>query len=106
MPRKRPPAQTARVKEPVEATAAAASERPLPIGQLAAFGVLVIVWLALYFTTLGKTPDLHLRQRVASLNFLAAPDELFVMWCGGKLAFFSLLDRWPIVLLTAAIVGG
>jgi hypothetical protein len=35
--------------------------------------------------------------RRKALDFVAAPDQLFVLWCGGEKGQFSLLDRWPLV---------
>jgi hypothetical protein len=78
-------------------------DRALPIVQLGSLAGLILLELLLYY---GEAPELHLKQRISSLVFLTAPDELFGMWCGGKVANFSLLDRWPIVLLTSIVLLG
>lgn len=101
MPRKSPAALSARDKPADKKAPPAALEQPLPVVQLAVFAFAALVGLVLYF---GDAPDLHLEQRRKSLVFLAAPDELFLMSCGGKLANFSFLDRSPIVLLTITIL--
>jgi hypothetical protein len=96
MPRKRLPASALEGPEP------APRDRPLdPTLPLVVLSIAVIVELLLYY---GDAPTIHLRQRIECLNFLAAPDQLFVLWCGEKLAYFSLFDRWPLVLLTATIL--
>jgi hypothetical protein len=100
MPRKRPPAAAS-------AAVRAVAPRPKqpssswPLLPLAVFALSVLIMLALYY---GDVPEQHIQQRTAALNFLVAPDELFYMWCGGRVANFSLLDRWPIVLLTALVL--
>lgn len=73
----------------------------LPVIPLACLAVALLIELLLYY---GDAPELHLRQRIETLNFLVAPDQLFLLWCGEKLANFSLFDRWPIALLTAVIL--
>ncbi len=75
--------------------------RQVPALPLAVLAVAIAVELLLYFF---DAPPENLAQRQASLVFLLAPDHLFELWCGGKLAYFSLFDRWPIILLTAAIL--
>lgn len=98
MPKKRPNSTKSEPQSPVSAYYG-----PLPAVPLAVLACLILLELYLYYC---DAPELHVKQRIASLNFLSAPDELFVMWCGGKVANFSLLDRWPIVLLTALILLG
>lgn len=75
----------------------------LPVVPLAVLAALVLVEVGLYF---GDAPAMHLGQRRTAVTFLSSPDLLFTMWCGGKLANFSLFDRWPIVLLTMIVMGG
>ena len=99
MPKKRPNS----TKSEPHVLASSAHNDPLPIAPLVVLAGLILLELFLYFC---DAPDLHLKQRWSSLNFLSAPDELFVMWCGGKIANFSLLDRWPIFLLTGLILLG
>jgi hypothetical protein len=99
MPKKRPNL----TKSGPPLLASSAHNDSLPIAPLVVLAGLILLELFLYYC---DAPDLHLKQRWSSLNFLSAPDELFVMWCGGKIANFSLLDRWPIVLLTGLILLG
>ena len=42
--------------------------------------------------------------RRKALDFVAAPDQLFVLWCGGEKGRFSLLDRWPLAILSAIVL--
>src|SRR5262245_47394473 len=99
MPRKRPNS----AKSPPQSPTLAAHNEPLPVLPLVVLAGLIILQLLLYY---GDAPELHVKQRISSLVFLTAPDELFSMWCGGKIAYFSLLDRWPIVLLAAVVLLG
>ncbi len=99
MPKKRPNFKENTFSQPAPAPAVA----PPPLQPLAIFALLALVQLYLYFF---NAPDMHLSQRWAALAFLSSPDMLFTMWCGGKVANFSLLDRWPIVLLTLTVLGG
>jgi hypothetical protein len=101
MPRNRPPARSNQGKPATEPPAA--SGQPVPLLALLLFGAAALIELLLYFR---NGPDQHLEQRLKSLLFLTAPDQLFVMWCGGKLAYFSLLDRWPIALLAITTLAG
>src|SRR5262245_29358207 len=77
-----------------------ASQRP-PVIPLLCLAMALAIELLLYY---GDAPEMHLRQRIECLNFLAAPDQLFLLWCGEKLAYFSLFDRWPLVVLTITIL--
>jgi hypothetical protein len=72
-----------------------------PLALLVCFLPLAIGFAVLYFV---DAPLENLAQRRASLVFLLAPDHLLELWCGGKLGFFSVFDRWPIVLLAATIL--
>jgi hypothetical protein len=102
MPRKRP-------KEPVSRGKPLAEKPPekrlaaVPVVPLLLLAVAVLATIGLYY---GDAPLEHVLRRRAALQFLAAPDELFRMWCGGKLANFSLFDRWPIVLLAGITLVG
>lgn len=99
MPKKRSNSKEILVDRPV----GGAGFAPVPLVPLAIFGALILVELWLYF---GDAPAMHLEQRKTAVTFLSSPDLLFTMWCGGKLAYFSVLDRWPIVLLTGIVLGG
>lgn len=99
MPKKRPKIEENAIDKAESAPAAAL----VPVVPLVVFAFLVFEELRFYY---GDAPELHLNQRWTSLAFLSSPDMLFTMWCGGKLSYFSLLDRWPIVLLTVIVVGG
>jgi hypothetical protein len=101
MPRKRSPAAVPAARPPGP-TAVQSSPPELPRVALGVFGVLVVVYLLLFY---GNVPEQHFQQRTASLNFLVAPDELFSMWCGGNVANFALLDRWPIMSLTTFVLA-
>src|SRR5438874_3988993 len=103
MPRKRPPAAPSRAKLPAETGAADREKAPLPALPLLLFAVIALTFVLLYFS---NAPEQFLKQRWQTLAFLLAPDELFLIWCGGKLAYFSLFDRWPIVLPAAMTLGG
>jgi hypothetical protein len=103
MPRKRPPARPQPSNQPGEAKPAPGGGPPIPVMPLLFFAAAALVELLLYY---GNAPQQHLAQRQQSLVFLLAPDELFVMWCGGKLDHFSLFDRWPIVLLSGVVLCG
>jgi hypothetical protein len=96
MPRPRPTLEPPRKAEPKE------PQRPFPTGPLLALAILVVFVLGLYYS---DAPPRVLQTRQAALAFLAAPDELLRMWCGGRIADFSLLDRWPIVVLAAVILA-
>lgn len=87
----------------VEKAVSAPADDVIPLVPLVVLVGLVLVELWLYFF---DAPAMHNEQRWASLNFLSSPDYLVTMWCGGKLANFSLFDRWPIVLLTFVTLGG
>src|SRR5438552_4191165 len=100
MPRKKPPIQPVRVQRAGQADSGEPSQWLL--APFACLGLAILLELVLYY---GDAPLLHLQQRRESLNFLAAPDQLFLLWCGEKLAYFSLADRWPIVAWTAAILA-
>src|SRR5262245_6866924 len=101
MPRKQPrrvgPATEGRAGPPPEPT------EPLPTIPLLVFALLALVCTALYFF---DAPAQHVQQRQQSLLFLVAPDQLFTIWCGGKLSYFSILDRWPIALLATIVFTG
>src|SRR4029077_7384491 len=99
MPRKR--ANSTKSAPPTPALTGGA--KPLPALPLAVLAGLILLELWLYYS---DAPELHIKQRISSLVFLTAPDELFSMWCGGKIANFSLFDRWPIVLLTVVVLFG
>jgi len=73
----------------------------LPVLPLLGLTLAIIAALVLYF---GDAPQPSRAQRLSVLVFLLAPDHLFELWCGGKVASFSLLDRWPIALLTPTIL--
>ena len=107
MPRKRPPAPPERAPQPGDNRPELALPFPLIVLLLTAsltwFAILVIVGVGLFYF---DAPQMHLDQRRLSLNFLAAPDNLFIAWCGGAIANFSILDRWPIVLLAATVLLG
>src|SRR5439155_3093752 len=75
-----------------------------PLVALSVFGLLAVVNFALFYGS-GSVAGQSSELRRTALLFAAAPDELLAMWCGGKLEYFSLLDRWPIAALTAVIFG-
>lgn len=102
MPRKRPPAKPNDQRIAPTNSGPTPSDLPIPAVPLLVFGLLAIVTLSLYY---GNAPEMHIQQRLAALQFLAAPDELFYMWCGGRVANFSILDRWPIVMLAVIVLG-
>jgi hypothetical protein len=102
MPRKRPPAPPKRAPQPGDIPPEQGNES-LPAVPLACFAVLAMLGIGLFYF---DAPGMHLDQRRLSLNFLAAPDNLFIAWCGGAVANFSILDRWPIVLLAATVLLG
>ncbi len=87
--------------EPPRKADPAQRQRPFPTAPLIALVVLVAWFLRLYY---ADAPPRVRDTRLAALAFVAAPDELLRMWCGGSLADFSLLDRWPIVLLASVIL--
>lgn len=101
MPRKRPPAAAIPAQPPPQSGEARREAQDWPVLPLATFGLLAVGSVWLYFS---DVPAEQFQQRTAALNFLVAPDELFLMWCGGRLANFSLLDRWPIALLTGVVI--
>src|ERR1044072_3383881 len=74
-----------------------------PVVPLAVLAIVIVGFLLLYYTDAPLESKL---QRQVALAFLPSPDHLFLMWCGGKLTNFSLLDRWPIALLAAITLGG
>src|SRR4051812_22262331 len=102
MPRKRPPAAISRAKPAADAGAAGRETASLPTLPLLVFPLVALVFIVLYFS---NAPEQFLAQRQQTLAFLLAPDELFLIWCGGKLSYFSLFDRWPIALLAAIILA-
>lgn len=71
---------------------------PLPVVPLVVFVTLAIVYAGILYGT-----D---QFRTTALLFLVSPDQLLILWCGGKLADFSLLDRAPIFLSSAVILIG
>jgi len=75
----------------------------LPALPLIAFGAIALGFLWLYYF---RAPVEVKQVRWSTLAFIVAPDHLLGVWCGGKLANFSLLDRWPIALLAAVILSG
>jgi len=83
MPRKPPPPST-------------------PVVPLAVLALAIGGFVLLYY---ADAPLESRWQRQAALTFLPAPDHLFLMWCGGKLANLSLLDRWPIFLLASIVLA-
>ena len=101
MPRKRPIS----TKSQPETLAADRPSSPPPLLPLLTLAGLIVLELGLFYAD-PQTPPAHRQQRLASLAFLTAPDELFFMWCGGRIANFSILDRWPLVCLTATILLG
>jgi hypothetical protein len=68
---------------------------------LVVFCLITLVYLVLFYV--GSGPQSA--QRQSALAFIFAPDSLFLMWCGGKLENFSILDRWPIALISLVILG-
>ena len=44
--------------------------------------------------------------RRKALDFVAAPDQIFILWCGGEKGRFALFDRWPLVILSAMVLAG
>src|SRR5262245_16058577 len=72
-----------------------------PLFLLVCFVAVAVGFTILYFV---DAPPESRAQRLSVLVFLLAPDHLFELWCGGKLIYFSLLDRWPIVLMSATIL--
>ena len=70
--------------------------------------LVLLAAVAIGFTSLFYTdaPDQTRAARTSALAFLAGPDHLLAMWCGGRLADFSLFDRWPIMLSAAVILSG
>src|SRR4029078_8280839 len=101
MPSRRQPPPRSRGIQRTESTVARDEWASLPVLPLLCLGVAIVVELFLYF---GDAPHLTLEQRKKCLYLLAAPDQLFVLWCGEKLAYFSLFDRWPIALSTVTIL--
>src|SRR5262245_12362418 len=102
MPRKRPPAPSTGAKFVAESHAAYGEKAPLPRAPPLLFSLAVLVFVVLYYS---NAPEQFRAQRQQTLAFLLAPDELFLIWCGGKLAYFSLFDRWPIVLLATTVLA-
>jgi len=100
MPQKRSPPANSRGKHRASLPLALNPPQPLPLIPLLCLILAIVAELFLYY---GDAPPLTLEQRKKCLYFLAAPDQLFVVWCGEKLAYFSLLDRWPIILLSTTI---
>src|SRR5438270_1084282 len=102
MPRKRLPAAISRAKSAANAGESGRETVSLPTLPLLLFSLVALVFVVLYYS---NAPKQFLAQRQQTLAFLLAPDELFLIWCGGKLAYFSLFDRWPIALLAATILA-
>src|SRR5262245_49925273 len=97
MPRPRPtPAERQPESQPSSAHGGQAPTLPL-----IAFGCCAMGFLWLYY--FRAAPEVS-QARWSSLTFLVAPDHLLGIWCGGSISNFSLLDRWPIVLLAAVIL--
>jgi hypothetical protein len=96
MPRKRPPAVPSRATPAAGTNVADRETAAPPAVSLLLFSLAALIFVLLYYT---DAPDQFLAQRQQTLAFLLAPDELFLIWCGGKLSYFSIFDRWPIVLL-------
>jgi hypothetical protein len=69
----------------------------LPFLPLLAFVTITLGYLLVFY----PADD----TRRAALPFIFAPDQLLVMWCGGKLEYFSLFDRWPIIATAGVILG-
>jgi len=106
MPRPRSAARPERHSEKQSARqpeAAGPARQPIPTIPLLLFAGIVIAFTWLFYT---DAPDQTRAARTSALAFLAGPDHLLAMWCGGRLADFSLFDRWPIVLLAAVILCG
>src|SRR5947207_9322284 len=101
MPQKRSPSSVSRGNPQRESAAPIDASQALPLLPLLGLALAIVVALLLYF---GDAPEPSRAQRLSVLVFLLAPDHLFELWCGGKVAYFSLLDRWPIALLTATIL--
>src|SRR2546423_2185741 len=101
MPQKRSPPANSRGKQRTNSPVALNPSHALPLLPLLCLALAIVAELFLYY---ADAPPLTLEQRRKCLYFLAAPDQLFVLWCGEKLGYFSLLDRWPIILLSATIL--
>jgi hypothetical protein len=88
--------------------AAESQPPPMPVVPLVVFGVIAVTSLAMFYVYWGadEPDDAPTRARRTAVIFLSAPDRLLEMWCGGKFEYFSLLDRWPLVLLVATILSG
>src|SRR5262245_58143068 len=101
MPQRRPSNSASWGKPQQERTAARDPTRALPVVPLLVLALAIVFELVLYF---GDAPEQSRAQRLSVLVFLLAPDHLFELWCGGKIVYFSLLDRWPIALMSATVL--
>ena len=86
------------------------TDRPAAVGAELADRRQIIVLLGVVVYVLGFYLLEHLLKSVPiksrALTWLLLPDDLAAQWVGGHVARFGLLDRLPVVLGTAAILGG
>jgi hypothetical protein len=101
MPRKRKPTDSSPHNRRPQPGAGGLRLTRIPVVPLVGFVAVALAFVIFYFS---DAPPQTRAQRVAALIFLSAPDKLFLLWCGGKLSYFSLLDRWPIVLTAVTII--
>src|SRR5262245_12230671 len=101
MPQRRRPKNSPLGNERAPVARRNPSVTQFPLSLLVCFVPLAVVFTILYFV---DAPPESRAQRLSVLVFLLAPDHLFELWCGGKLIYFSLLDRWPILLMSATIL--
>src|SRR5436305_8953649 len=99
MPKRRRPTTSSPAAPQVGASAAYES---VPVVPLTLFCGVTVIFLALYYF---NAQEQTLAQRGAAWRFLVAPDILLSLWCGGSFSNFSLVDRWPIVLLAGTILA-
>ena len=65
----------------------------------------VAMWYDLFGLGSGQPDDAGIVRRTALL-LVVSPDRMLEMWCGNSFAYFSILDRLPVVMVVVAILVG
>lgn len=82
---------------------------PVLVGSLFGLALLAIVQFGLWYDVLGllsgNANEAEFQRRTALL-LLFSPDRLLEIWSGDNVAYFSLIDRTPVLVAAIAILAG
>jgi hypothetical protein len=102
-PEERSAAPGACANEPASSVAVSP---PALAGALILLAVVSVLQLAMWFGAFsgapGQAEDAEFQRRTTVI-LLASPDRMVELWCGNKLAYFSIFDRAPVAMAVAAI---